>query len=102
MHIGCPTNMKGSGAMPNIVVEWNNHEIGLENNYDHAQHGGWRWRRCRIKFSFLVIANINSFGAILNANLIVIWKICSWIAQCSTWRCSLSTSRWSSQPFMGF
>jgi hypothetical protein len=94
---------EGNGTVPNIVVEWNNHEINSENNYVHAQHGGWRWRRgCRIKFNFLVIANISSFGAILNANLIVIWKICSRTAQCSARRCSLPTSKWSSQPSMGF
>jgi hypothetical protein len=103
MRIGCPTSMKGNGAMLDIVVQWNNHEIGLESSYDHAQHGDWRWRRrCRIKSKFLAIANNSSFGAILNVNLIIIWKICSQIAQCSTRRCSLLTSKWSSQPSMGF
>jgi hypothetical protein len=95
--------VKGNGAMLDIVVQWNNQEINLKSNYDHAQRGGWRWRRkCIIKFKFLAIASINWFGTILNINLIVIWKICSWIVQCSTRRCSLLTSKWSSQPSMGF
>jgi hypothetical protein len=76
MHIWCSTIMRGRGA--NVATKWNNHEIDLENNCDHAQYGCWWWRRgCRIQFNFLTILDFNSSRGIPSANTIIIQKICS-------------------------
>jgi len=90
-----------SGA--NVATKWNNHEIDLENNCNHAQYGCWWWRKgSKIQFNFFTIdlTHLKEYQVFI----LLSFKIFSQVKTNHnlTRVCSLLTLRWPSRPFVDF